>query len=312
MEVVALVDPDLAHVRELAQRFGIPQAVPDYRQVLDTADAFLLATPPHLHLPIGGEILRRGKPVLCEKPLAPTAAEAEALVQAARDGGTILAAGYNRRFAWNLEALRELLRGGGLGLVTSVQAEDGFPFAWPARTGYAFQRAHIGGGVLMENGVHVLDTLQWLLGPAEVADYRDDALGGLESNARLGLRFAGGIVGQIWVTRTCQAANCLRLEATDGWAEAPLYDTTCLTFHAGRSKAGRALGTVTVVAPFPQDYVSLMAAQLSDFAMSIRQGRPPRTSGEEAVGTIRLIEQAYALKAGRPLPAQAPLPGDVW
>ncbi len=312
VQVVALADPDLEHAAALARRFGVPRVAADYREVLPEAEAFLLATPPHLHRPIGGDILRQGKPVLCEKPLAPSLAEAEALVQAAGQGGTILAAGHNRRFAWNLEALRDLLAGAGLGQVVSVRAEDGFPFNWPARTGYAWERAHSGGGVLLENGVHLLDTLQWLLGDAEVVAYRDDALGGLESNARLTLRLASGATAQVWVTRTCEAANRLRVEGSDGWAEAPLYDTNRLTFYAGRSKAGRALGPVTITAPFPQDYVSLMAAQLADFAASVRRGDPPRTSGEEAARTIGLVEQAYALKAGRPLPAQAPLPGETW
>lgn len=311
VQVVALADPDLERARELAGRFDIPRVAADYRETLAEAEAFLLATPPHLHRAIGEDILRHGKPLLCEKPLAPTAAEAEAMVQAAREGKTILAAGHNRRFAWNLEALRELLRGGGLGRVTAVHAEDGFPFNWPARTAYTFTRAQ-GSGVLIENGVHVLDTLQWLLGEAKIADYRDDALGGVESNARLVLRFAEGITGHVWVTRTCEAGNFLRLEATDGWAEAPLYDHNRLTFAARNSKAGRALGTVTIAAPFPQDYVTLMAAQLVDFAASIRQGRPPRASGEEAARTIALIERAYSLKAGRPLPEQAPLPGETW
>ncbi len=312
VQVVALADPDLEQARELAGRFDIPKVVADYREVLGEAEAFLLATPPHLHRPIGEDILRHGKPLLCEKPLAPSTSEAEALLQAAHEGGAILAAGHNRRFAWNLEVLRELLRGGGLGQVISVHAEDGFPFNWPARTTYAFSRAHGGGGVLMENGVHILDTLQWLLGKVEVEDYCDDALGGVESNARLRLRFADGAVGRVWVTRTCQAGNYLHLEASDGWAEAPLYDHNRLTFEARRGKAGRALGTVTVAAPFPQDYVALMAAELADFAASVRQGRPPRTTGEEAARTIALIEQAYALKAGRPLPEKAPLPGETW
>lgn len=311
VEIVALADPDLERARELSRRFGIPKAVADYRETLEEADAFLLATPPHLHRPIGERVLRHGKPLLCEKPLAPTAGEAEALVRAAREGKTILAAGHNRRFAWNLEALRELLRGGGLGQVTALRAEDGFPFNWPARTAYAFMRTR-SGGVLMENGVHILDTLQWLLGEARVEDYRDDALGGVESNARLSLRFADGAIGEVWVTRTCEAGNFLRLESTDGWAEAPLYDHNRLTFEARRSKAGRTMGPVTIVAPFPQDYVSLMAAQLADFAASICQGRPPRATGDEAVRTISWIERAYALKAGRPLPEQAPLPGETW
>lgn len=312
VEVVALADPDLERARALARQFRVPQAVPDYRLLLDTADAFLLATPPHLHRPIGSDMLSRGKPVLCEKPLAPNSQEAAALAAAAREHKALLALGHNRRFSWNLEALRALLAGGGMGQVTAIEVEDGFPLSWPSRTDFVFQPAQVGGGVLMENGVHVLDTLLWLFGPAQVEEYQDDSLGGMESNARLRLRFTGDIPARVWITRTAEARNRLRLEAADGWAEAPIYDTTHLTFDARRGKAGRALGPVTIAAEQPQDYVDLMAAQLADFAHAIRNQHPPRTTGEDGVQTIRLVEQAYALKRGRPLPEQAPLPGETW
>lgn len=312
VEVVALADLDLERATDLARRFGVPQSVADYRSLVDAADAFLIATPPHVHRPIVLDILSQGKPVLCEKPLAHSAQAARDMAEAAQTSGTLLAVGHNRRFAWNLEALKELLAGGGLGKIVSVDVEDGFPFSWPTRTAYMFQSGQASRGVLMEQGVHVLDTLLWLFGPAELIEYEDDALGGIESNARLRLRLEGGIEARVWVSFTCEPRCSLRVEGEGGWAEAHFYETNQLSFEARCGKAGRALGPVIIEAEQPRDYVGLVAAQLADFAWSVWGGLSPRSDGEDGARVVRLVQDAYAAKAGRPLPTEIPLPGATW
>jgi predicted dehydrogenase len=312
IRVTGVADLVGERARQIGLRFGVGRAVTEYHELLDEADAFLLATPPDTHRAIALDLLEQGKPVLCEKPIASSLGDAEAIAEAVKRTGCLLAVGQNRRFSWNLCALRALLAGGGLGDVELVEVEDGFPFGWPARTDFFLQRASAGGGVLIENGVHVLDTLVWLRGEAVVEEYEDDALGGLESNARLRLRFAGGGEARIWVTRTAQAANRIRVTATGGQAEAPIYDTNRLTFHARHSKAGLSLGPVEIRSRRRQGYVDLMAEQLQDFAMAVMRGREPRTGVEEGARVIRLVAQAYGLKADRPCPEMAPQPGMTW
>ena len=72
VKVTALADPQISRTQEIASRFGVPKAAADYREIMDDVDALILALPHHLHAPIGSDVLKAGKHVLMEKPLANT------------------------------------------------------------------------------------------------------------------------------------------------------------------------------------------------------------------------------------------------
>ena len=91
LEVVAICDDDGERARLVAQHFGIPRVTSDYESLLrgDEVDAVIIATPNHLHAPITLAALGYGKHVLCEKPPARNAAEAEQMAEAAKRAGQL-------------------------------------------------------------------------------------------------------------------------------------------------------------------------------------------------------------------------------
>src|SRR4051794_39425130 len=74
-EAVLLVDNDESRARALAERFGVPGVTTDFREIPGRADAAIVALPNNLHAPVAIELLRRGVPVLVEKPMAMTSAQ---------------------------------------------------------------------------------------------------------------------------------------------------------------------------------------------------------------------------------------------
>src|SRR6266702_3205826 len=119
--VDALVDPS-APMRERVKR-SFPaarelQAFEDLRH--SDAELVILASPPALHSAQGIELLRQGRAVLCEKPLAASSTDAQALVEAAAASSGVLAAGMLRRFFPATQAIRELLHAGTLGEIVSL------------------------------------------------------------------------------------------------------------------------------------------------------------------------------------------------
>ncbi|MBD0354651.1 MAG: Gfo/Idh/MocA family oxidoreductase, partial [Rubrobacteraceae bacterium] len=85
VEVVAIAGLEEPRLHELGQRYGVPNLHRDYEEVVarDDLDAIGICAPNHLHAPVAIAALKRGKHVLCEKPLARTGVEAEGIVRAA-------------------------------------------------------------------------------------------------------------------------------------------------------------------------------------------------------------------------------------
>lgn len=230
------------------------------------------------------------------------------MIDAAERGGAILAIAHSRRFHFNLAHLKSLVEVGAFGRVIHISIEDGFAFSWPTQTGYMFHPA-TASGVLLENGIHSLDLLLWLKGYPENVRYRDDALGGVESNLELSLLWADGTTALLKVSRTATLANRLVLHGEEGAARCDVYEGQRLHLTLPSSKVGQAIGPIVLEADVPQDALDVMAAQLADFAQSIALRRRPRATSGDGLAAIRLVEACYGRRAMRSLPAYAPLPG---
>src|SRR5439155_22566294 len=89
--VAAFVDPVVGRARSFASRWSGGRALSDYREVADLADLAIVAAPNHWHEPIAVDLLRRGIHVLVEKPMARTRAECDRMIDAAAEGGAVLA-----------------------------------------------------------------------------------------------------------------------------------------------------------------------------------------------------------------------------
>jgi myo-inositol 2-dehydrogenase/D-chiro-inositol 1-dehydrogenase len=177
---------------------GVPVSL-DYREVLGRGDVDVVdvVVPNDLHAEIGVAALEHGKDVLLEKPLAPTLAECDRLIAAARDRGRVLSVGHELRLSSQWGAIKALIDAGDLGDVRAASMSlFRFPYR-PGAGGWRHDRARIGSW-MMEELVHHVDLLLWYFAragdPLSVVA-AGNARGGdpaLSENFTCTLRFPGG------------------------------------------------------------------------------------------------------------------------
>jgi predicted dehydrogenase len=191
IRVTTLVDANLDRARRLGRLFpraSICSELQNAYPALTGTTVTLVASPPGLHRQHVATALAGRSHVLCEKPFTPCARDSAELKQLGEATGLKVAVGMTRRFLPALATARRLIQEGALGWPLTFTCREGGIYAWPVASDAPFRREVGGGGVLLDKGVHVLDTLLWLFGPMQVESAMDDAWqGGVESNCRLRL-----------------------------------------------------------------------------------------------------------------------------
>lgn len=295
VEIAALVDSRLAVAEAVARDFRLKcPCTPEIGSALKGADAVINALPNALHAATTSDILRCGKHVLCEKPLAITSADARTCTELARQNGLILAVGMNRRFDSCHQVLHGLLRERQIGTINSYDWQYGGEFEWRSASGFYFSRALAGGGVLMDFGVHLLDSLTDWFGPITAAQYQDDDWGGgIEANCILDLTHHGpygAITGRVQLSRTVLLRNRLVVHGSVSDAEVRVGNSDSVFIR-------RQLGDRTIIEAVSLDEAtprSSFSRQLDNFVGSIRGEQKPAVDGEQAATTLELIEWCYA------------------
>lgn len=304
--VAALIDPNERRTKELADRFGVSRIASNLEQVTGELDAVILATPPHLRVDLARRAFAAGLHVLCEKPLANSAAECDQIIDAARRAECVLAVAHIFRFWPSRGAVRDLIERGDLGTVSRAWVSQGNPYSWQTQTGYNMRTDLVPGGVLFDAGIHPLDTLLWWFGEPLQISYEDDSLGGLESNVRLRMQMASGCEVYFRQSRTCSLSNDFRIEGHTGTVVLSNYDP----WRYELIRNGKA--SFVTASPERVDHLACERRQLSNFIESIVGGGTPFVSGYEGRRVIRLIERCYAERGNRASLAIAPLPGLTW
>ena len=297
LQVAALVDPSVERARALAEKWGVaPRIAPHLADVLGAVDAALVATPNDAHAPVALECIAAGVPVLVEKPLASSLADAERVVEAGERAGVTVAVGFSTRFQWNVRFMGELLRAGQLGAPRRFAYQFGHPGGWSSYTGYHLDRRAVGGGVLVTTGTHFLDRmLDWFGYPASVA-LEDDSLGGPEANALARFEFdgpGGRFPGSARFSRTVRLPGGIALE-TDLGIVTLREDPTSPVVLRRHDQPGISAELRPTGGAGDTARKSIFRLQLEDFAAALRDGRPPLVTGRAGLASIRLVEALYA------------------
>ena len=223
--VVAVSDLDATVAEETAAAAGGDAAYVEWEAMLDAVrlDAVFVCTPPAAHLAPAAGALARGIPVYLEKPLARTAADGAAIVDAWRASGAVCAVGYQWRSVELLDRLHAELGDDPAGLLVS----RGLGPAERGRTSRWFEDAAASGGILFELASHDVDLQRAVAGP--VTEVQAAAAGGLLATAAPGapdlddavavvMRFESGglgIVGLGWTEAQDPPVYSLDVMATD-------------------------------------------------------------------------------------------------
>ena len=155
---------------DYARRHDVPRWYDDADELINDpgVDAVYVATPPDSHSAYVLRAAQAGKPVYVEKPMARTAVECEQMVSACAEAGVGLFVAYYRRAMPRFVKVKELLEGGRIGQLRSVSIRNERPAPVGCEADQEGWRVHpeiSGGGHFVDLGSHILDLLDWLLGP---------------------------------------------------------------------------------------------------------------------------------------------------
>jgi predicted dehydrogenase len=166
VQTVALAGLEDEKRAELGATYGVPYLYRDYQELLarDDLDLVSVCTPNALHAPIAIAALEGGRHVICEKPLARTAVEAEAMVAAARANNRVLHTVFNHRARGDVQVLKRHIDEGGLGRIYRAKASWMRRHGIPSLGSWFTNKEMSGGGPLIDLGVHVLDMALHLMG----------------------------------------------------------------------------------------------------------------------------------------------------
>ncbi|HEX5725132.1 MAG TPA: Gfo/Idh/MocA family oxidoreductase [Longimicrobiaceae bacterium] len=294
VELAAVSDRDARTARTIAERFGVPMVATSAEEVFadHSIDAVVVCTPTNRHEDHVAGALEAGKHVLCEKPLALTAAGVRRILDAPGAGERLLVA-MNQRHRPDARALRSFVAGGDLGHVYYLKA------GWlnrgrPRGRTWRERKATAGGGVFMDLGIQMLDLGLWILGyprPQRVSAhmYRPpDAE--VEDAAAVLVRLEGERLINLEVTWNLLARKdrqFLHLLGSQG-------SGTLAPLAVYKEMTSKGLVNVTPSLPPGREnvFTGSYRQQLQHFA-EVARGERPNEGADEHLMLLRLVEAVY-------------------
>ena len=295
-----------ARYDEISERFGAPASSYDELLADPAVDAVCVCTPSGQHAQQAIAAASSGKHVLVEKPMAISLADADAMIAACRENGVQLGVCLQRRAEPLFRRVHDAIHGGDLGEITLGVVTMPYFRDEPyyAQAEWRGTWAMDGGGVLMNQGIHIIDLLLWFLGdPVEVHAFADSRHRSVEIEDTAGavLRFANGSVATITATVATEPGFPHRLE---------VYGTNGGIQIEGESvlRWGLADESKATVEPWPVATEQVdpgMAgdprgistsghiAILKDFIAGIRRGEDPVIDGAEGRRSLAAILAVY-------------------
>jgi len=295
-KVVALVSGHPDKAAKLAARYNVnPKNIYNYQNydsLRDNpeVDIIYIVLPNSMHAEYTIRGLKAGKHVLCEKPMANTPADCEAMIKAAKDANRKLMIAYRCQYEpFNREMIR-MAREKELGQVKAITSEHGFNIGDP--TQWRLNRAMAGGGSLMDIGIYSLNAARFVTGeePVEISAMTfstpgDPRFKEVEETIDFHLRFPSGIIANC--TSTYGYASQCRLTATtpDGWFELlpDMYYTGLRMFVHRDNKVEE------VILPQKDHF----ASEMEHMSECVMNDKTPLTPGEEGLRDINLIMKIY-------------------
>ncbi len=305
--IAAFFGRDPKKAEALAARYG-GRAFESYEDFLAhrPMDLVVIGSPSGLHAEQGTAAAERGLHVLVEKPVDVTAARGKSLVAAAEKAGVKLGVLFQDRLKPDFVRLRDFIRGGGLGraLLVSARVKWHRPPEYYSASGWRGTKALDGGAALVNQGIHTVDLLLWLLGPvSQVRALTATRLHAIEGEdvALALLQFESGAVGTLEATTLAWPGYPRRVEisGTEGTAvvEGDLVVAADLRTPApglvSKGDAGAASAKTAVVSD-----AAPHRRMFEDFARAVATGGSPACDGRDGLRSLAVVEAVYAAARG--------------
>lgn len=328
IDLVAVCDINEQAARDLAAKHGGVAYYTDYEKMLDemNLDAVSISTDHKNHTQPGLAAVRRGVAAIVEKPLSNSLVDGHELVEEAERLGVPLGGIFQRRFFPSAQRMHQAIEDGRLGEISAAEC-----IAHIGRDKFYFDRADWrgtwwgeGGGVLMNQAIHMVDMLLWMVGePVEVygrwnlikhGDYIE-----VEDTTSAVVTFANGAIATIQAVTTFENGMGTNPEAKTSTAHvAPgfrlaVHGTSGHTVGMLESPEGAQAitdqwtfdGEDGLVAEWREaedghsGFPAFHSDQLRDFALAVRDGRQPTITGVEGYRAVEVVKAIYLSEARR-------------
>lgn len=307
VELVAVCDTDAQRSAAAGAQHGVP-AYAEHRRLLAEVrpDVVHVCTPHDQHLPVLLDCLDAGVHVVVEKPLAHTVAAAEEVVRAAaRRPELKVGVCFQNRYNPTSRAMRAALASGELGEVVGGSAA----VLWRRTPAYYASRpwrgrvGHSGGGVLINQAIHTLDLMAWLVG--DVTDVRgdvghhgpDDPAVDVEDTAALVLSHGPQVRTLFWASTVHAVDAPVRVDVLATEGSLHLDGTLTVTHADGRTET---VEDASPVAGGGRSYWGTSHRLLvEDFYRRLPEPEPFWIGPEQAMATMRVLQRAYAGRDAR-------------
>ncbi|MBN1671002.1 MAG: Gfo/Idh/MocA family oxidoreductase [Kiritimatiellae bacterium] len=303
--LIGLADPAPGSREAAGQRFPAARVEGDYAVLLrdPQVGAVVIAAPTRAHAQIAVAAARAGRHILCEKPMAMTQPECDAMIDAAARHDVRLQIGFMRRFDARFAAAKQKIERGEIGdlvLVKSLTHGPSTPRRWQYDIGAS-------NGALAEVNSHDIDTLRWFTGSefeqvyAMAGNFRcpeaRTAFPAFYDNVVMTASFRNGMQGFIGGALSVGYGYDARVEALGARGVLFVGQPPERTSVAGAHEAG---------SPPPRSWRDLFRdaylAQDTDFVACIQSGRPPRVTGFDGKMAVAVVEAGNrSIREGRPI-----------
>jgi len=221
VEFVAVASRDAARARAFADELGVPGSFGSYEELLasDDVDAVYIALPVSLHTEWTVKALQAGKHVLCEKPFAMTAADAERCFDVAESAGTLCVEGFMYRHHPQTSLARRLVADGVIGALATVRAA----LSVSVPVGDIRRSVELGGGTLLDLGCYCVSAARLFAGEPErvCAERVLDGPAGVDLRFAATLRMPDGVLAQFDAGLDLPRRDELELIGTGGKVTIP-------------------------------------------------------------------------------------------
>lgn len=298
-QITALVSGHRNKAERIAAEYGIPSSsiysYEDFDRIAENKNvqAVYVALPNSMHAEYTFRAAKAGKHVLCEKPMAISVSECEAMIAACKLAGVKLMIAYRCHYEpTNLRAI-ELIRGGKVGQVQVIESAFGFDIK---QGEWRLSKKLAGGGPLFDVGIYALNACRYLTGeePEGIAAFssvidRDGRFNEVEENVTWTMRFPSGIVTSCSTTYGAPMEGYFRVHGSKGWLEVDEAFS-----YEGLHLRGKLSGA-DIDEPNTARDPSQFQAEAEHFSHCIQNGLDPKSPGEEGLRDMRYITQIYKL-----------------
>ena len=296
--LAAVVSGDPVKAKKVADQYGLPDTAiynyENYDTIRDNPDIDIvyICLPNSMHAEYTIRAAEAGKHVMCEKPMAISVSECEAMIAACKRAGKKLMIGYRCHFEpYNLEAMRRA-RAGEIGKLRYFRSEHSFVQGDPSK--WRLKRAYAGGGSLMDYGIYALNASRYMTDEEPIAVYAkettdrsDPRFHEVEDMIEFELEFPSGVIG-----------SCMSGYSSNQNHVLLMGDKGRIELEPGTSYGGNRLwvgpnGRTNEITPPPGPGKTQWAGQLDHLVDCIRNNKEPIVSGEEGLRDMRIIEAIY-------------------